>query len=100
MLLGNQAKKIADSMVGASEKEPFVQALGDESGEGRMPFGEESGASPDLTDTDVGLDAATDKMMSALKSDDKAAFRAGLKSFIQLSGLSDDGDMEYPAGDE
>lgn len=97
MLLGNQAKKIAATMIGSEEKEPFVQELGDESGEGRpsfeKSFGEESA---EMTDMDAGLNAATDKMMGALESGDREAFRAGLKSFIQmasLEGLDDEGEV-------
>ena len=101
MLLGDQAKKIATTIVSgsSSKKEPFVQEMGEgESGEGRPSFEKAMGDSPDAaSDADVGLEAATEKMMSALKNDDTLSFRSALRSFIVLANLSD---LDAPTEEE
>lgn len=88
-MLLSDPKKLAASIIEGSNP-PVDETKRAEFGEGRPSLEKPSTPPAEgdaMSDTDIGLDHAVGKMMGALKSDDKKAFRSALQSFIDLSGL-------------
>jgi len=77
MMLTNPNKKAVQILVGKLKTPSFVQKPGEESSSPDMPPG-------DVNDADYGLQAAADKLISAVHSKDAKAVVSALKDAFEM----------------